>query len=802
MLKLISYTRVSTEDQADYGTGLETQELENALFARRMEAHIVGVESDPGVSGTIYPRPGLERALQRIEAGEAHGLLVHRVDRVGRKVYIPALVFDRLQHRGARLLTVQDGEVTNNNILFFSVRCGMAQSDHQQLVTNMYAGKRRSAEKGKQPNRNSSAYGYHVFTKLEAGIHQELAGTYEVVDQQAIVIQRIFREYAGGASYQAICNMLQADGVPTASAARKRTISLWQPGTISRILSNPIYKGVAVWGKYRHEVRDKSKLPLEEQLAFRVREGVYRRKVLQPEEMHIHIAVPPIIDEALWEKCQDRRRENKLNTDRNDRRHLLSGVVFCPTCNRRLVVASGSTDSKNPYVGYRCRQTSAKAAAAAIVCEKKLHAEKAIFADLVDKLKQIASDPEFAAVAYADYVGAASSEDIAEQLQTARQRLEQLHATEEATTTAYIKSIELGTRAEIFESKLREISAERGRLEKQIADLSLSSIKQRRGESVDMGAIAQSVAAELLDVLCSDRITPIQKNGLLRRMVQSIYPKEGGGYEVTLRPFSEAQGAEKVVLVTVIDTAECYAASEELIGNAVAGRRNDFYLFTKCGHASGIDLPDWDPQLLEQSIDRSLKRLQTDHLDLVQLHTCSEEKLRQGEVIEVLKKAQAAGKTRYIGYSGDSKAALYAVQCGAFDTLQTSVSLADQECIDLTLPEAVKNDVGVIAKRPIANAVWRTGSKPDNGYVHTYWDRLQALDYAFLKGDLTESIATALRFTLTAPGVHTAIVGTANPDRWSSNADLARRGKLPAEEFEAIRARWHAVAKPDWIGQA
>lgn len=68
--------------------------------------------------------------------------------------------------------------------------------------------------------------------------------------------------------------------------------------------------------------------------------------------------------------------------------------------------------------------------------------------------------------------------------------------------------------------------------------------------------------------------------------------------------------------------------------------------------------------------------------------------------------------------------------------------------------------------------------------------------------DLNLSIATALRFTLSAPGVHTAIVGTANPDRWRSNAELARRGPLPAEAYAAIRARWHAIACPDWIGQA
>lgn len=801
-LRLISYIRVSTEDQADYGTGLETQEMENALYARRLEAHIVGVESDPGISGTIYPRPGLERALQRIEAGEAQGLLVHRVDRIGRKLHIPPLVFDRLQSRGARLLTVQDGEVTNANILFFSVRCGMAQSDYQQIVANMYAGKRRAVEKGKQVQRSTPPYGYHIVTKMEAGADQSRAGMYEIIEAQALVIRTIFRLYSAGMSLQTICNHLQEQNTPTARVARKRGVSLWQPGTICRIIDNPVYKGEAVWGKFKHQATEKSKLPLEEQLVLRVKDGILRKRVLQPEDAQVRITVPPIVDEAVWELCQERRRANKQNTDRSDRSHLLSGILFCPTCHRRLVVTNGNGSGSSSYIGYRCRQTSAKAAAAAIVCETKLHAEKTVFAALLASLQQIAADPDFAALAYADYLGAPAAADTGGQLAAAQAQLAALHSREEATTTAYITSIELGTRRDLFETKLKEISVERERLERQIRDLAVVSVKQRAVASVDVAAIAQETAAGLLTVLQSDQVTRQEKNGLLRRMVQSIYPDGAGKYTVTLRPFSEALGAEKTVLVTAIDTAECYASSEELIGNAVAGRRDDFYLFTKCGHASGIDLPDWDPKLLEQSIDRSLQRLQTDHLDLVQLHTCSEEKLRQGEVIEVLQRTQEAGKTRFIGYSGDSRAALYAVQCGAFDTLQTSVSLADQECIDLTLPEAVKHDVGVIAKRPIANAVWRTGSKPENGYVHTYWDRLQELDYDFLKGDLAESIATALRFTLTVPGVHTAIVGTANPERWSSNADLARRGELPEADYEAIRARWHAVARPDWTGQA
>jgi len=250
--------------------------------------------------------------------------------------------------------------------------------------------------------------------------------------------------------------------------------------------------------------------------------------------------------------------------------------------------------------------------------------------------------------------------------------------------------------------------------------------------------------------------------------------------------------------LNVIDTAECYIDSEQKIGEAVSHRRSEYFLFTKCGHDKDED--HWNPQKMAQQIDRSLKRLRTDRVDLVQLHSCSEELLRKGDVIEVVQRARDAGKTRFIGYSGDSRAALYAVECGAFDTLQISVSIADQESIDLVLPRAKARNMGVIVKRPIANAAWKSSEKPVNAYHHVYWERLKQLDYPFLKTPLKDAIATALRFTL-SHDVHTAIVGTTQPGRWAENAAMLQAGPLEPSQINEIRTRWKAVAQPDWVGQ-
>ncbi len=275
---------------------------------------------------------------------------------------------------------------------------------------------------------------------------------------------------------------------------------------------------------------------------------------------------------------------------------------------------------------------------------------------------------------------------------------------------------------------------------------------------------------------------------------------EGAGQETVNTLLNSALDAG----LNTIDTAECYMDSEEKIGKAVAGRRDQFYLFTKCGHkddGTGAERDAWDKASLLKSIERSLQRLQTDTVDLVQLHSCSLEELQKGEVIEALQEAKSKGYTRYIGYSGDSAAARFAIESGAFDTLQTSVSIADQEAIELTIPLAREKNMGVIAKRPVANAAWRYGKKPDEPYHHTYWDRLQELKYPFLDRSLAESIAIAMRFTASIPGVHTMIVGTTKPGRWTENAEILKAGPLPKQEFDAIRQRWHDTAGVEWTGQ-
>jgi aryl-alcohol dehydrogenase-like predicted oxidoreductase len=281
-----------------------------------------------------------------------------------------------------------------------------------------------------------------------------------------------------------------------------------------------------------------------------------------------------------------------------------------------------------------------------------------------------------------------------------------------------------------------------------------------------------------------------------------------GGAEIGFNPSQTQEDVDALLNAAIdaglnlIDTAAAYKTSEEMIGRAVGHRRKEFVLITKCGAVDGFTRSDWSKKGILETIETSLRLLKTDYLDVAQLHSCDREILRRGESVEGLQRAQEKGYTRFIGYSGDNEDARAAIEMNVFDTLQTSVSIADQTPIDGNIPLAVKQNLGVIAKRPVANAVWRHSSKPADSYHHAYWDRIQKLKYEFIREqDLTNSVGTALRFTLSIPGVATAIVGTTQPGRWQENAAQVAGGSLPSAEFEAIRNRWRETADESWTGQ-
>lgn len=274
------------------------------------------------------------------------------------------------------------------------------------------------------------------------------------------------------------------------------------------------------------------------------------------------------------------------------------------------------------------------------------------------------------------------------------------------------------------------------------------------------------------------------------------------GFELTTRNEDEAGRVLNTALdggINFLDTAACYNISEEMIGRTVAHRRPEFILATKAGHVTGgYQGEPWTRRTILDSIDRSLERMRTDYVDLVQLHSCGVDILERGEVIQALQEAQQAGKTRYIGYSGDNDAAVWAVESGHFDTLQTSFNLVDQKA-RFTLFEGVQAaGMGLIIKRPIANGAWGA-SKAPSAYAAQYWERAQRLEGM---GELPDApvnrIWLALDFALSHAPVDTAIVGTRNPAHMQSNiAWVNHEPPLAEAAVHALHQRFDQVGR-DW----
>ena len=273
-----------------------------------------------------------------------------------------------------------------------------------------------------------------------------------------------------------------------------------------------------------------------------------------------------------------------------------------------------------------------------------------------------------------------------------------------------------------------------------------------------------------------------------------------------IKTAGQVLGAALDAGVNFFDTAECYGDSEEMIGKAVGHRRDEIVLATKAGHVStGSSGQPWTAQAVREGIDRSLARLNTDHVDLLQVHAYDILGPPPDDVIEAVLEAKEAGKTRFIGYSAENEDADWAIQTGLFATLQTSFSLVDQRARHGLLELAKSRGVGFIAKRPIANAVWgKASSQGDAGLSGRFLERLERaramLELGPIVGAPEDPTVLALGFVLAHQDVHTAIVGTGSPEHMLANIDAVERSlPIPEGVVSELHRRFDLVGK-NWRG--
>ncbi len=251
--------------------------------------------------------------------------------------------------------------------------------------------------------------------------------------------------------------------------------------------------------------------------------------------------------------------------------------------------------------------------------------------------------------------------------------------------------------------------------------------------------------------------------------------------------------------INLIDTSPDYGRSEELIGSYIGHRRAEFFLASKCG--CPLELPadavppyrhDYSPGNVRADVEQSLRRLRTDHLDLVQVHMSpSRAALEENHTVEMLRDLQAEGKVRFIGMSGILPDLPDHIAMGVFDVFQIPYSAIQRDHEEL-ITEAADAGAGTFIRGGAARGAaaedknWRTGPLGQGpGVGQRNWET------SGIAGLLSEAglsdMEFVLRFTLSHPGLSTTIVGTSNPVHLAGNIAVAEKGPLPADLYEAAR---------------
>ena len=250
--------------------------------------------------------------------------------------------------------------------------------------------------------------------------------------------------------------------------------------------------------------------------------------------------------------------------------------------------------------------------------------------------------------------------------------------------------------------------------------------------------------------------------------------------------------------INLIDTSIDYGRSEELIGRYLGHRRSEFFLASKCGCLLGPPPPgarppfphDYSAGNVRSGVEQSLRRLGTDHLDLVQVHMSpSRAQMESERTIETLLDMREEGKTRFIGMSGILPNLPDHIAMGVFDVFQIPYSVVQREHEDL-ITAAAQAGAGTLIRGgaarggPAADKNWAQGPlglPPGEGQRR--WDSA-GLD-GLLGGMPRHELV--LRFTLSHPDLSSTIVGTSSPEHLRANLAIAAKGPLPADLYDEVK---------------
>ena len=336
LTRVAAYTRVSTDEQASKGTSLPSQSERIAALCIARGWLQVAEFVDPGVSGTLARRPGLDALIEAAQAGRFDVVVVFAIDRLARKQSLVLSLIDRLRDFDVGFASVSESFDTSSpsGQAMLGMLSTFAQFEHSTIADRMKRGKQRRAEAGIwAQGKTPFGYAYDLNTK---------AVTIDV--SEAKVVRRIFSLYTGSTKGgKAIASILNRDGVAPRGEARA-----WYGTAVFEVLRNSAYRGQGTLG----------------------------------------VAVPPLVSEGVWKEAERRRGTNRhIRTTKQE--WLLQARVKCAEHNY-LLAARYSHGRRF----YECPGRLRSTAIVGDLCTLQRFKAGELEAAVIDHLANVLRDPK------------------------------------------------------------------------------------------------------------------------------------------------------------------------------------------------------------------------------------------------------------------------------------------------------------------------------------------------------------------------------------------------------------------------
>jgi site-specific DNA recombinase len=360
MSRAAIYARFSSENQND--KSIADQIALCREMCKREGMKVVEVFEDRAISGmSVVNRPGYQEMMRAAETKSFDVLVAEDMDRIFRDQADYHTARKRLEHNGVTIHTAS-GKIGK---LDGALRALMGEMYIDNLVLHTRRGMEGVIRDGRHPG--GRAYGYRPIPGR--------AGELEVVDDQAKIVRRIFKEYAQGYTARDIAGRLNKDNVAPPSGLRWNASTIY--GNVQRgngILLNEIYVGEIVWNKVRM-----------------VKDPTTGKRISRPNPSTQHKRVPAphlrIINDDLWAAVQTKRRAVTPTKPKHRVARLLSGLLRCPTCG-------GGMGSVGLHRGEPRVQCSTYRESGSCSNSRMVHRRK-IETAVLDGLREVLKDPDY-----------------------------------------------------------------------------------------------------------------------------------------------------------------------------------------------------------------------------------------------------------------------------------------------------------------------------------------------------------------------------------------------------------------------